>query len=56
VIAALSEIAFLSLVFEPLQVLIPVGRFGGGIWLIAAGFLLPVSRAAANRDRQELRS
>ncbi len=56
VIAALSEIAFLSLVFEPLQVLIPVGRFGGGIWLIAAGFLLPVSRAAANRDRQELGS
>ena len=51
VIAALSELAFLSMVFEPLQVLLPVGRFGGGIWLIAAGFLLPVSRAAANRVR-----
>jgi hypothetical protein len=51
VIAALSELAFLSMVFEPLQVLLPVGRFGGGIWLIAAGFLLPISRAAANRGR-----
>jgi len=49
VIAALSELAYLSMVIEPLVVLLPIGRFGGGIWLIAAGFLLPVSRAAANR-------
>ena len=49
VIAALSELSFLSMVLEPLQILLPVGRFGGLLWLIAVGFLLPRSRAAANR-------
>jgi hypothetical protein len=49
VIAALSELSFLSMVIEPLQFLLPVGRFGGLLWLVAVGFLLPQSRAAANR-------
>ena len=49
VIAALSELSFLSMVIEPLQFLLPVGRFGGLLWLVAVGFLLPRSRAAANR-------
>lgn len=48
VIAALSELSFLSLAIEPLQVLLPLGRFGGLLWLIAVGFLLPQNRAAAN--------
>ena len=52
ILAALSEISFLSLVIEPLQVLLPIGRFGGGLWLIAIGFLLPVTRAAANRGAE----
>lgn len=42
VIAVLAELSFASLVVEPLQVLIPIGRFGGLAWLIAAGFLLPI--------------
>ena len=51
VIAALCELSFLSLVIEPLQFLLPIGRFGGGIWLIVVCFLLPATRAAANRGR-----
>lgn len=50
VIAALSELSFLSMAIEPLQFLLPVGRFGGLLWLIAIGFLLPQNRAAANRE------
>ena len=50
VIAALSELSFLSMAVEPLQFLLPIGRFGGLLWLIAAGFLLPRNRAAANQE------
>jgi hypothetical protein len=50
VIAALSELSFLSMAIEPLQFLLPLGRFGGLLWLIAAGFLLPRNRAAANQE------
>lgn len=48
-IAAVSELSFLSMAVEPLQFLLPIGRFGGLLWLIAVGFLLPQNRAAANR-------
>ena len=44
VIAALAELSFLAMVFEPLQPLIPIGRFGSLLWLVVAGFLLPPSR------------
>jgi len=44
VIAAAGEVAFLSLVIDPLQALLPLVRFGGGAWLIAAAFLLPRDR------------
>jgi hypothetical protein len=49
-IAALSELSFLSMAIEPLQFLLPIGRFGGLLWLVAAGFLLPRTRAAANQE------
>ena len=49
-IAALAELSFLSMVIEPLQFLLPIGRFGGLAWLVAVGFLLPRNRAAANRQ------
>lgn len=45
VLAALAELSFLSLLLEPLQLLLPVGRFGGLVWLVAAGFALPRHRA-----------
>lgn len=41
IVAAIAELSFLTMVFEPVQVLIPVGRFGSLIWLVTAGFLLP---------------
>lgn len=44
VLAALSELSFLSMVFEPLQILLPIGRFGGLLWLVITGFLLPTKR------------
>jgi hypothetical protein len=48
VIAAPSELSFLWLVADPFPYLIPVARFGGGLWLVAIGFLLPATRAARN--------
>ena len=49
VLAAAAELSFLSMTIEPLQFLLPVARFGGLAWLVAAGFLLPRTRAAANQ-------
>ncbi len=44
VLAVVGEAAWLSMLVEPLQYLIPVARFLGGLWLIAAGFALPRHR------------
>ncbi|RDV46789.1 hypothetical protein DOE76_01775 [Leifsonia sp. ku-ls] len=57
VLAALGELSFLSLVIDPLQALLPVVRFGGGAWLIAAAFLLPVARPrrGGSADAREVR-
>ena len=40
----LGELRGEIMVFEPLQPLIPIGRFGSLLWLVVAGFLLPASR------------
>ncbi|WP_426516533.1 hypothetical protein ACPPVQ_18205 [Diaminobutyricibacter sp. McL0618] len=50
VIAALSELSFLSMAIEPLQFLLPIGRFGGLLWLVAVGFLLPNDRREVRRE------
>jgi len=52
VIAGLAELSILTMVIEPLQFLIPIGRFGSLIWLIIAGFLLPRSRHTQTRHTQ----
>ncbi|HEX3785221.1 MAG TPA: DUF4386 domain-containing protein [Pseudonocardiaceae bacterium] len=44
VIAALSALATFALLLPALDFLIPVGRFGGLLWLIAASVLLPLNR------------
>ncbi|GAB2846217.1 DUF4386 domain-containing protein [Lentzea nigeriaca] len=44
VIAAISVLSLLSMLVTPLALLIPLGRFTGFIWIIAAAFLLPRSR------------
>ncbi|GAA2011431.1 hypothetical protein [Microbacterium ulmi] len=56
VIAVLAELSFLTMVIEPLQVLIPIGRFGSLIWLVAAGFLLPETRHTESRQTQGARA
>jgi hypothetical protein len=48
-IAFCAELSFVAMVVEPLQFLFPIGRFLGLLWLVAAGFLLPSSRAAVGR-------
>jgi hypothetical protein len=50
VIAGLSELSFLAMTVEPLQFLLPIGRFGGLLWLVLAGFLLARDRASANQS------
>ncbi|MDM4763647.1 hypothetical protein QT381_11570 [Galbitalea sp. SE-J8] len=49
VLGGLGELAFLSMLWEGLDVLLPFVRFGGLIWLTAAGFLLPRDRREAPR-------
>jgi hypothetical protein len=44
VIAVCSELSFFAMLFEPLQFLFAIGRFGGLLWLVVAGFLLPANR------------
>ena len=56
VLAVLAELSFLSMVLEPLQFLIPVGRFGSLIWLVAAGFLLPRTRHTESPYSQGMRA
>lgn len=47
-LAVVGELTWLSMMIEPLQYLIPVTRFLGGLWLVAAGFALPVHRSRRN--------
>lgn len=49
VVAGAAELSSLSLVSTPFIYLLPIARFLGFVWIIAAGFLLPVSRAQAQR-------
>jgi hypothetical protein len=52
VVAVLGELSFLSLAIEPLQFVLPIVRFAGGAWLIAAVFLLPRQRAKRAPGRE----
>ena len=49
VIAALAELSTVVLIWPSLAVLLPIARFPGLIWLIAAGFLLPHRRPGRER-------
>lgn len=48
VLATLAEVSALALLVDGAAYLLPVARFGGLAWLIAAGVLLPKRRSAAN--------
>lgn len=52
VIAAVCELGFLAMVVQPMQLLLPVGRYAGLLWLICVGFLLPTRRPTAREDRR----
>ena len=43
-LGALGELAFLVLLWDGLDPLLPIVRFGGLLWLAAMGFLLPRNR------------
>jgi len=45
-IAVVAELSTLSLVWQPLTVLVPAGRFPALLWLIAAAILLPHKRTS----------
>jgi len=44
IVAGLAEIATLSLLVPALDPLLPIGRFGGLIWLLLVSVLLPLER------------
>jgi hypothetical protein len=48
-IAAAGELSWLQILFPKLTFLIPLTRFPGFLWLIAAGFLLPRSAEGVKR-------
>ncbi|HEX4720864.1 MAG TPA: DUF4386 domain-containing protein [Pseudonocardiaceae bacterium] len=52
VIGALGMLATFSLVFPVLDPLLPIGRFGGLVWLCVVSVLLPHSRARRNQSQQ----
>jgi hypothetical protein len=45
VIAALAELCTLVLIWPGFDVLLPIARFTGLVWLILAGALLPTRRS-----------
>jgi hypothetical protein len=45
-LAVLGELAWLSMLAEPLQFLVPIVRFLGSVWLVLLGFRLPRDRHA----------
>ncbi|MFE6839954.1 hypothetical protein ACFVFI_34660 [Streptomyces sp. NPDC057705] len=51
-VAAVAELATLVLLAEGAALLLPVARFTGLAWLIAAGFLLPRRRARARTPEE----
>lgn len=56
VVAVLAELSFLTMVAEPLQLLVPIGRFGCLAWLVAAGFRLPTRRVRRTPTEEPIAS
>lgn len=52
VIAALAEVATVSLIWPAASVLLPIARFPGLLWLVVAGLLLPSRRPRRSPDPQ----
>ncbi len=52
VIAVIGELSWLDILFPKTLLLIPLTRFPGFLWLIAAGFALPNSRGREKRPQE----
>lgn len=55
-VAVVCEIASLTVAFDALDVLLPIGRFGGLLWLLVLGFTLPANRRDLRARRGEVRT
>jgi hypothetical protein len=55
-VAVVSELAVLSAAFDGADVLLPIGRFGGLIWLVAIGVALPANRRELRARRGIVRT
>jgi len=44
IIAAIAELSSLSMLFPPVSLLLPLGRFPALMWLVVAGFSIPKTR------------
>ncbi len=55
-VAGLSELASFSVAFTGLEFLLPVGRFGGLLWLVAIAVLLPATRREVRQRRGIVRA
>lgn len=53
VIAVIGELSWFDLITSKALPLIPLTRFPGFIWLIAAGFLLPRARGSSTKENVE---
>jgi hypothetical protein len=49
VLAAAGELTYFALLWDSFDALLPVARFGGLLWAVAVGFVLPRDRRAAMR-------
>jgi len=52
VLAAIGELSWLDILFPQALPLIPLTRFPGFVWLIAAGFSLPKTIERANAEQK----
>lgn len=55
-VAVVSEVASVSVAWDGFDVLLPVGRFGGLVWMIAVAFTLPATRRDLRARRGEIRA
>jgi hypothetical protein len=47
IVAVVAELSWLSLVLPAAAPLLPLARFGGLVWLVIAGFMLPTAKRGA---------
>jgi len=51
-IAVIAELSVFTFVWTPMVISLPIARFGGLLWMIGAGALLPQARAARSRSEE----